>query len=168
MNDIKQIKVDAQFALDNPDVLHTPAQYREIIEGLLSDNELLRDAIEQAWKVAKSLQKQIETPSQPEPPQLNLDVMCLEAMLRVQGVIDRVATHHSEVIAVDFKIARRMLGVATGITGKVYPSPFDKVILNETFGKLGASFQELRPTMKWPDEASLYDIYQYWSRSCYD
>jgi hypothetical protein len=30
----KKIKDDAAFALANPDVLHTPAQYREIIKGL--------------------------------------------------------------------------------------------------------------------------------------
>jgi hypothetical protein len=30
----------ARFAVDNPDVLHTPAMYREIIAGLLAMIEL--------------------------------------------------------------------------------------------------------------------------------
>lgn len=58
---------DAEYALANPDVLHTPQQHREIIAALLGivhaqqkREGILNDANKHAWTVAKNLQAQVD------------------------------------------------------------------------------------------------------------
>jgi len=40
------ILTDARFALEHPDVLHTPAEYRRIIAGLVAEIKRLKNLVQ--------------------------------------------------------------------------------------------------------------------------
>lgn len=48
------ITMQAQFCLNNTDVLHTPAQHREIIAGLVRLNKIMQAALEDVVTVLES------------------------------------------------------------------------------------------------------------------